>query len=70
MPRPSEDLQASILRHAAGTHQQLVVGPVRLSLFDKFKDFLADLGGAIATAALVGTYIGFSATGWSEPMSD
>ena len=43
-------------------------------LFEMLKNFFTDLGGVratagLATAALVGAYIGFSAPEWSKPMS-
>ena len=73
-PRPSEDLQAHILVDATHAQQRPVPKQARVSLFEMFKDFVADLGGApatagLATAALVGAYVGFSAPEWSEPMS-
>ena len=73
-PRPSEDLQARILVDATSAQQRPVPKQARISLFEMLKDFVADLGGApatagLATVALVGAYIGFSAPEWSEPMS-
>ena len=73
-PRPSEDLQMRILVGATRAQQRSVPKQARASLFEMLKDFVADLGGAPATAglamvALVGAYIGFSAPEWSEPMS-
>jgi hypothetical protein len=73
-PRPSEDLQARILMEATRAQQRPAPKPARVSVFEMLKDFVADLGGApatvgLATAALVGAYIGFSAPEWPEPMS-
>ena len=73
-PRPNEDLQARILVDANRAQQRLSPKQARASLFEKLKDFIADLGGAsatagLATAALVGAYIGFSAPEWFEPVS-
>ena len=73
-PMPIEDLQARILVDANRAQQRPSPKQVRASLFEKLKDFIADLGGAsatagLATAALVGAYIGFSAPEWSEPIS-
>ena len=73
-PRPSEDLQVRILVDATSAQQRPVPKQARVSLFEMLKDFVADLGGApatagLATVALVGAYIGFSAPEWSEPMS-
>jgi hypothetical protein len=73
-PRPSEDLQALILMEATRAQQRPAPKPARVSVFEMLKDFVADLGGApatvgLATAALVGAYIGFSAPEWPEPMS-
>ncbi len=73
-PRPSEDLQARILMEATRAQKRPAPKPSRVSVFEMLKDFVADLGGApaiagLATAALVGAYIGFSAPEWPEPMS-
>ncbi len=73
-PRPSEDLQARILMEATRAQQRPAPKPARVSVFEMLKDFVADLGGApatagLATAALVGAYIGFSTPEWPEPMS-
>ena len=73
-PRPSEDLQARILMEATRAQQRPELKPARVSVFEMLKDFVADLGGApatagLATAALFGAYIGFSAPEWPEPMS-
>ena len=73
-PRPSEDLQARILMEATRAQKRPTPKPSRVSVFEMLKDFVADLGGApatagLATAALVGAYIGFSAPEWPEPMS-
>ncbi len=73
-PRPSEDLQARILMEATRAQQRPALKPARVSVFEMLKDFVADLGGApatagLATAALFGAYIGFSAPEWPEPMS-
>lgn len=73
-PRPSEELQARILMEATRAQQRQARKPARVSIFEMLKDFVADLGGApatagLATAALVGAYIGFSAPEWPEPMS-
>ena len=73
-PRPNEDLQALILVDANRAQQRQSPKQARASLFEKSNDFIADLGGAsataeLSTAALVEAYIGFSAPEWSEPMS-
>jgi len=73
-PRPREDLQARILMEATRAQQRPALKPARVSVFEMLKDFVADLGGApatagLATAALFGAYIGFSAPEWPEPMS-
>ena len=72
-PRPSEDLQARILMEATRAQKRPAPKPSHVSFFEMLKDFVADLGGApatagLATAALVGAYIGFSAPEWPEPM--
>ena len=73
-PRPSEDCQERILVDAARARQRIVPKQARVSIFEMLRVFIADLGGSpaiagLATAALVGAYIGFSAPEWSEPMS-
>ena len=54
--------------------QQFVAEPTRLSLFDRFRGALEDLGAApamteLATAAFIGAYLRFLAPEWSESTS-
>ena len=72
-PRPSEDLQARILMEATRAQKRPAPKPSRVSVLKCSKISLR-LGGApatagLATAALVGAYIRFSAPEWPEPMS-
>ena len=63
-PRPSEDLQVRILMEATRAQKRPAPKPSRVSVFEMLKDFVADLGGAPATAGLqqrhlLGLILGF-----------